>query len=175
MANAKVERVDQIESSNVLAIIEGSTDSRRIEVKRLLPYSIGQVWEALVDPACVSQWWGEWTIDPREGGKIELRFGSTIVPGSIKTFMPPHAFAWTWEQVGEAPSLVHFDLVELDAGKTLLTVVQTPLSCSGGSDCAAGWHSMMDRLSHFLRTGNFAPQDTARWKELYAIYQERAN
>ena len=161
-------------TNNDLGTIVGYGDTRRVEVKRSVPYPIRDVWAALVDPEAVSQWFAEASIESREGGKIVLTFEKTVVTGSIKTFVPPYVLSYTWEQEGETTSLVQFDLIEIGDDETLVTVVQTALDSPVACDVAAGWHGMLDRFVQFLGTGNYAPQDKARWQELYAAYQANA-
>lgn len=158
--------------SDQLATILGSADSYRIEVQRNLNHPIDAVWDALINPDSIAQWFAIAKVEPREGGRIELSFGKTIVTGVIKTFMPPNAFAYTWVQEGEAPSLVNFDLIPIGTSETLLTVMQTAMSALDAPDVAAGWHTMMDRFTTFLSTGGHAPQDKAAWQEIYATYKQ---
>ncbi len=174
MAKAQTGNVSSVVTNNDLGTIVGYGDTRRVEVKRSVPYPIHDVWAALVDPEAVSQWFAEASIEPREGGKIELTFGKIVVTGSIKTFVPPYVLSYTWDQEGETTSLVQFDLIEIGDDETLITVVQTALDSPVACDVATGWHSMLDRLVQFLDTGNYAPQDKARWQELYAAYQVNA-
>ena len=138
-----------------------------------MPYTIDDLWKALVDPDAVRQWFGAWSIDPQEGGDIQLGFGETIVPRSIRTISPPHTLAYTWEQDGEAPSLVQYDLLRVGDSQTLLTVSQEPLEARITVDVAPGWHSMMDRLSTYLVTRTLAAQDKDGWAQLYAPYEAK--
>ena len=171
-AQAATDRQEQPVTMDKLGTILGAAATRRVEVKRTFAVPIEDVWDALVDPEAVSQWFAPATIEPREGGRIELRFGEhTVVTGTIKTFMPPNVFAYTWEQQGETTSLVQFDLIETAADETLMTVVQTALDVGVAADVAAGWHDMLDRLSQYSRTREIVPQDKARWRALYAAYQ----
>lgn len=163
-----LDRLDRKE----LATIRGTAALRRVEVHRIYPVAITDVWQALIEPQAIARWFGSATVDPREGGQIVLTFGKTVVTCSIKTFMPPHVLAYTWEQEGESTSLVQFDLIETAAAETRVTVVQTALDAIAASDVAAGWTSMLERLSEFLRTGEFAPEDKTRWQQLYEIYQK---
>jgi uncharacterized protein YndB with AHSA1/START domain len=159
-------------TSSDLGVIQGTADRRRVEVTRVINATIEDVWNALVDPNAISQWFATASIDPREGGRIELRFGErTVVHGVLKTFMPPNVLAYTWAQEGESTSLVQFDLIETGLNETLVTVVQTALDAPVAVDVASGWHTMLDRLTQFLLTREFVPLDEARMKKLYAAYQ----
>jgi uncharacterized protein YndB with AHSA1/START domain len=160
-----------------LGIISGWGQSRRVELTRLYPCSIEQVWQTIIDPALVRLWFADFTIDPREGGRIQLDFGKIQVTGTIKTMMPPHVFSYTWEQQGESDSLVQFDLIATSENETRLTIVQTSLDAEFAADVGLGWHSMMDRLSGTLITGEFVPEDKSRWESLHQAYteQERMN
>ncbi len=160
--------------SESLASISGHGGARRVALAREIAHPIASVWRALVEPGLVEQWFAPWSIEPREGGRIELNFGDVVVSGSIKAFMPPHVLAYTWEQPGERISLVVFDLVAIRAGGTRLSVMQTALDESVSGEVAAGWHVMLDRLIEHLASGAFAPQNAARSRELHERYREIA-
>lgn len=162
---------EQMVDTNNLGTITGSGDNRCVTLKRAFDYSINDVWDALVNPDAVGKWFAPWTIDPQVDGRIKLDFGSVAVTGDIKAFTPPSRFSYTWEQAGEKTSLVQYELTELQANKTLVTITQTELEHAVTCDVAAGWHNMLDHLSQFIATGVAAVQDEAYWKKLYATYQ----
>ena len=155
-----------------LGTITGIGESRRVELVRLYPFAIEKVWQAITDPELVAQWFADFTIDPIEGGRIELNFGKVLVTGSIKTMMPPYVFSYTWEQDGETTSIVQFDLMRMSENETHLTIIQTGLDAEIAPDVGLGWHSMMDRLAVSMHTEKFEPQDKNQWKPLHEAYKE---
>ena len=122
-----------------LGIISGWGQRRRVELARLYPCSIEQVWQTITDPALVRLWFADFTIDPKEG---------------------------------ESVSLVQFDLITTSEDDTRLTIVQTSLDAEFAADVGLGWHSMMDRLSGSLITGELVPEDKSRWESLHQAYME---
>ncbi len=148
--------------NDAVAVITGNARVRRVEIRRLLRFSINRVWDAIVEPEQIEQWFTAAEIDHHENGRLRLDFGSVVVNGTIKTFMPPHVLAYTWEQEGEGTSLVCFDLVETSQNETLLTVVQTMLDEDVAFDVGSGWHIMLERLALQMATSEPASLDRER-------------
>lgn len=51
--------------------------------ERRLPYPVEAVWSAITDPAERRQWFGETTIDAREGGSIEMVATGPPLPPNV--------------------------------------------------------------------------------------------
>jgi hypothetical protein len=50
-------------------------DAHTVEFKRLLPGPIELAWDYLTKPEMLKTWFADVTLEPRVGGKIEIRFG----------------------------------------------------------------------------------------------------
>jgi uncharacterized protein YndB with AHSA1/START domain len=103
------------------------TIERRIELATELEIA----WQAVTDPDWLALWLAdEIVIDPRPGGDAEFRIGAETRTGWIEEVRPPDdggagrlAFWWA---VDNAPaSRVELTLTEIEAGRTLLRVVES--------------------------------------------------
>ena len=105
--------------------------------------------------------------------------GEEDLNGSIVAMMKPHVFEFTWHDAPEeavhpewieaaTKSLVHFDLIEIAADTTLLTLISfAPLV--GATGAAAGWHHLFEVLTVYLEEGE-ARSTPNRFDELKALY-----
>jgi uncharacterized protein YndB with AHSA1/START domain len=76
-----------------------------LNFERRLPFPIDVVWSAITDPDEREQWFGETTIDAREGGMIEMVATGPPLPSERKrmtgrTLMwdPPNVLEHEWKQ-----------------------------------------------------------------------------
>jgi uncharacterized protein YndB with AHSA1/START domain len=139
----------------------------RIERELVLPVAIERVWEALTDPAQVSQWFDIHTeIDLRPGGAAafgwekEGRFLAVV-----EDVEPLRCFSYRWCLDRDTPvdagptTQVEFTLEEV-AGGTRLSLVETGFDAIAEdvrdrhlSDNTKGWKESMDDLAKYLGTG----------------------
>jgi uncharacterized protein YndB with AHSA1/START domain len=136
----------------------------RIERELVLPVAIERVWEALTDPAEVSEWFDIHTeIDLRPGGAASFgwekdgRFRAVV-----EEVDPPRRFAYRWcldreTSVGEGPTTrVEFTLEEASEGTRLRLVEsgfaslpdQHEYQSQSGND--EGWDHELEELREFL-------------------------
>lgn len=129
----------------------GGGKYRRIEVKRMINANINNVWAALTEAEQISQWWSPGILEPQEGGRIQLGNSDCAddglpLDGKIKTFLPPHIFEFTWhEDYDPAAGLVRFELVEIDAKQTLLTVINSVPEHDQNA-ALGGWQEIAESL-----------------------------
>lgn len=157
------------------ASVAGSGPARRVEVQRTVNASIDVVWNAITNSAEVGEWWQPAEIDKREAGNIRVFMGdAAMVDGTIKVFQPPYIFEFTWNDADENAGLVRFDLVELSNTTTRITVIQY-VPVSEVIPAAAGWHSIIECLVAYLRTGKPAEfdKDSSRFSALMERLMER--
>jgi uncharacterized protein YndB with AHSA1/START domain len=119
---------------------------RRIE----LPASLEIAWQAVTDPEWLALWLAdEIVIDPRPGGEARFQTGSETRTGWIEEVCAPEdrgagRLAFWWAVDDEPASRVELTLTEIEAGRTLLRVVEsrpldvldlvgTPLRGHGGA------------------------------------------
>lgn len=69
-----------------------------VEFNRRYKASNEEVWKFLTEPERMIDWYAEATVDPRVGGKMELRFANSgaIAYAMITEFDPPKVFQHTW-------------------------------------------------------------------------------
>lgn len=107
----------------------------KIERTILLPASRERVWRAVTEPAQISRWFGEVTMDFRVGGAMTFFWdGEEHARARVAAIDPPRHFAYQWhpgsvqqfdKPFDELPlTLVEFFLEEAPGG-TQLTVVET--------------------------------------------------
>ena len=136
----------------------------RIERELVLPVAIERVWEALTDPAEVSEWFDIHTeIDLRPGGAASFgwekdgRFRAVV-----EEVDPPRRFAYRWcldreTPVGEGPTTrVEFTLEEASEGTRLRLVESGFASLPEGvrdrhlADNVSGWDESLGDLARHL-------------------------
>lgn len=118
---------------------------------RILPAPAAKVWRFLTDTSALAQWYGQGTIEPREGGAVNVMGGH--VRGVVTGWRPHGFFAHTWnvmapgETVSRFPiSYLEFALAEQD-GATRLTLTHRPVPVEMQPQTAMGWHTMLDLIA----------------------------
>lgn len=152
-----------------LGTIEAHDDHYRLTLVRRLTAKIEAVWEALTQPAQLSEWLGDVELEPREGGEIHITFdGDDGVRGRVLSFDAPHVFEFTWSDRSDAedPSIVRFEL-EADGDQTVLTLCHNRQGRRDARSTAAGWHAHLDVLDGLL------VGETRKWDDCYASVRER--
>ena len=117
-------------------------DRAVLNFERRLPFPVEVVWSAITDPQERAQWFGETTIEAREGGTIDMVATGPLLPperkrmtGRILVWDPPHVLEHEWKQ---------------------------PIVASG---VLGGTHAFLDRLEAYL-TGDELPNWAARRLEV---------
>jgi len=145
-------------------------DLHTVEYKRLLPGPIDLAWDYLTKPELLKTWFNDVTLEPRQGGAIEVRFsngkgecGAAGVHGVIREFRKPHAFAFTWVQQRSQPDgstkasdegEVRFELQQ-SGDKVLLTLRHSRIPTHELPNYGGGWHAYLDNLASRI-SGNGA-------------------
>jgi uncharacterized protein YndB with AHSA1/START domain len=149
--------------------IEG--DKAVLSFERRLPFPIDAVWSAITDPAHRDQWMGATTIDPREGGVIEMVPTGPPQPpeqkkmtGRIRVWDPPHVFEHEWNQRIVEDSVVRYELTA-DGDGTLLRFTHRGLGVRNAQGFLPGTHAFLDRLQAYL-AGDALPNWAQRYREV---------
>ncbi len=161
-----------------LTEIHGHGDTRRLQTRNTIKAPIDVVWDALTNMQHIKKWWTEGEMGSAPGEKFQLGSPEEL-RGTIVTMMKPHVFEFTWHDTPEesvhpewlnaaTKGLVHFDLIEVAAETTMLTLIQfaPPVGALGA---AAGWHHIVETFTTYVETGEANPID-ARFEELKQLY-----
>lgn len=154
-----------------LGSIEPQDDRFRLTMVRRLTAKIEAVWQAITEPAELSEWLGEVDFEPEEGSAIRIRFegdDDDAVLGRVRSFAAPHVFEFTWSGNADDPdpSVVRFEL-ETDGNHTVLTLIHSRQGRGSASGTAPGWHAHLDVLDGFLSG------EPCKWEACYAVVRER--
>lgn len=131
--------------------------------ERTLPAPVDRAWAFLTEPARLPEWYGEATIEAREGGRVELMSGH--IRGVVTGWQPSQFFAHTWNAFmpGESMSswpvtYLEFALVP-DGGSTKLTLTHRPIPGAMQPQTMMGWHTFLDMLDTAARGERVGPRN----------------
>lgn len=155
--------------------IEG--DRAVLTFERRLPFPIEAVWSAITDPEERARWFGVTTLDPREGGAIEMvATGPPLPPdrkrmtGRILVWDPPHVLEHEWRQPIVEDGVVRYELTA-DGSDTVLRFTHRGLGVRNASGFIGGTHAYLDRLQAYL-AGDALPDWMRRREEVNRAYAE---
>ena len=121
-----------------------------VRFTRILNSPVKQVWAFLTDAKLLPEWYGQGSIEPREGGTVSLMGGH--IRGVVTGWRPQEFLGYTWnvfspgEVVSQWPvSYLEFHL-ETDGSGTKLTLVHRPIPDAMQKQTAMGWHTMLDLM-----------------------------
>lgn len=103
-----------------------------------------KVWAFLTEPSRLPGWFGEGTIEPREGGAVSLMGGH--VGGVVTGWRPLTFLGYTWNvfSPGETVSAWPVSYLEFHLDGSRLTLVHRPIPEAMQKQTAMGWHTMLD-------------------------------
>ena len=126
---------------------ESGSDRQVLQFERDLVHPVERVWEALIDPVQLGQWYpfAVHAFEPGVGGRIAFDDGEgTIYYGEIREFEPPHLLSFT-----EAQDLVHIKLRAGDRGcRMIFTHTFDDPSLTEGNEI--GWRECLAELKRIL-------------------------
>jgi uncharacterized protein YndB with AHSA1/START domain len=104
-----------------------------------------QVWEAITDPAALSEWLApEVELEPHEGGEIVCRYeDGEERRGEVELVEEAERLAFHWWRPGSGSSQVEL-IVDAIAERTRLTVIET--SSAGPLLLASSWAAPLASL-----------------------------
>jgi uncharacterized protein YndB with AHSA1/START domain len=155
-----------------LAEITGKENRRRISLRRTFRATAEELWSALVEPERIRCWFAPATLEPRVGGRIEMKQpdGSKMMDGMIRVFEPPRVLEYDWVSPYET-TIVRYEL-EPDGKGTRLTLTEHLLTDKSCSRRGAGWQHHVERLDAHLR-GEASPPSEQRWRHLRDLYAQQ--
>ena len=130
---------------------------------------IGDVWNALLDPAFTRQYFHDTAFDaPPVAGepyRTSMGSGQPAIDGTIEVLEAPHRLVQTWHVLydaameAEPPSRVEWTLAEAGDGLTRLDVIHGDLARSPltWAHTKAGWEWILHGLKTLLETGEPLP------------------
>jgi uncharacterized protein YndB with AHSA1/START domain len=135
---------------------------------RALPAPPAKVWSFLTDTARLPEWFGEGSIDPREGGAVTLMGGH--VRGVVTGWKPGRFLAYTWNAFapGETESKWPVSYLEFHLDGSALTLLHRPIPEAMQKQTMMGWHTMLDLIEAGLR-GEF-PKRADLFPKNVALY-----
>ena len=140
-------------------------DRAVLTFERRLPYPVEAVWSAIANPGERAQWFGETSIDAREGGMIDMIASGPPPPpekkrmtGRILVWDPPHVLEHEWRQAIVEDSVVRYEL-QPDGDGTLLRFSHRGLGARNGLAEQRMEFVHIDRTSCSLGSHNFPPRD----------------
>lgn len=155
-------------------------DQAVLNFERRLAFPIDAVWAAITDPAERRVWFGETTIDAREGGVIDMVPDGPPLPpdgkrmtGRILVWDPPHVFEHEWRQPVVEDGIVRYELSR-DGDGTLLRFSHRGLGVRNAGGFRGGTHAFLDRLEAFL-TGEPLPDWLTRRRQVDLSLNESEN
>jgi uncharacterized protein YndB with AHSA1/START domain len=158
-----------VSERNGQLLVDG--DRAVLSFERRLPFSIDAVWSAIADPAEREQWFGKTTIEPREGGLIDMvATGPPLPPerkrmtGRILVWDPPNVLEHEWKQPIVEDGVVRYELTA-DGDGTVLRFTHRGLGARNASGFRGGTHAYLDRLEAYL-TGDPLPDWAQRRLEI---------
>lgn len=166
------------------------TDATTLQLDRLLPGPIDRVWSFLFDGELRAGWLAGGPIEPRVGGAVLLRFhnnaltgraddrpppkyaeagGPFELRGTVTAYEPPRVLAYTWNEDGDAPSHVRFELEPAGSQVRLRITHSLVASASARLSFSAGWQAHVEILAARLADAEPAPF-WARHTQLESAY-----
>jgi uncharacterized protein YndB with AHSA1/START domain len=138
-------------------------ETDRVEIRRVLPAAIEEVFRWWTEPALLERWMSpvgtvEAEVDLRVGGhlRIVMRDGPIEIEhrGEYVEIDPPRRLVFTWQsQYTDGASLVSVSLEPQGEASTTALIVHSKLPASAASSHAGGWGAMLERLEQELSLG----------------------
>jgi len=125
-----------------------------------------KIWSFLTDSKLLPEWYGEGTIEPREGGKISLMAGH--IRGVVTGWRPQKFLAYTWNvfSPGETESRFPVSYLEFTLEGSRLTLIHRPIPDAMQNQTMMGWHTMLDLIAaglggEFPKRADLFPKNAA--------------
>ena len=129
-----------------------------------------KIWAFLTDAARLPEWYGEGSIEPREGGAVSLMGGH--IRGVVTGWRVNEFLGYTWNvfSPGEAASRFPVSYLEFTVEAQRLTLVHRPIPAAMQNQTMMGWHTMLDLIEagvggNFPKRADLFPKNAA----LYGI------
>jgi uncharacterized protein YndB with AHSA1/START domain len=173
----------EAEAASVAGWITRTDDGAQVELERVISAPRAELWDALVNPARIGNWWWpvvEWPDDPERARNLEagddFALGDANMPEpqrfEVADLDDERELTLRWQGTDAELVLALSD----HAGGTMLRLRQSPTPdrmaggrLRSGADFGAGWHSIVDALVAYL-AGIPLPEGDAMWQAAYVVY-----
>jgi len=125
-----------------------------------------KIWSFLTDSKLLPEWYGEGTIEPREGGKVSLMGGH--IRGVVTGWRPQKFLAYTWNvfSPGETESRFPVSYLEFTLEGSRLILIHRPIPDAMQNQTMMGWHTMLDLIAaglggEFPKRADLFPKNAA--------------
>jgi uncharacterized protein YndB with AHSA1/START domain len=133
---------------------------------RELDGSPEKIWTFLTESSRLPEWYGEGSIEPREGGAVSLMGGH--IRGVVTGWQPHKFLAYTWNvfSPGEPISKWPISYLEFSLNGSKLTLIHRPIPQAMQNQTMMGWHTMLDLIDaglkgEFPKRADLFPKNTA--------------
>ncbi|KQO99600.1 SRPBCC family protein [Leifsonia sp. Leaf264] len=165
------------QDSAPLGSVERVDEDWRITFVREYGHQVDEVWAMLTDPGLTRLWWADARIEPRVGGRFDLRWLNSPEAGewwagAVTAWEPGRLLEFTNSEHG----LLRWELEPTDAGTRLrFTDLIRPEEERFVAMSLAGWHLHLDHLADALDgTGQdwdgWMQRWLPTWQDLHAEY-----
>jgi uncharacterized protein YndB with AHSA1/START domain len=128
--------------------------------ERSLPAKAAEIWAMLTDTKRLPNWYGEATIEPSVGGKVDLMAGH--IKGVVTQWQPPRKLAYTWNvfMPGQTVSDYPESYLALEVADGKLVLTHLPVLNEFVKRNAVGWHTFLDMVEAELKGESRQPRET---------------
>jgi uncharacterized protein YndB with AHSA1/START domain len=113
--------------------------------------SPSKLWAFLTESSLLPEWYGEGSIEPREGGRVSLMGGH--IRGVVTGWRPEKFLGYTWNvfQPGEEVSAWPISYLEFTLEDSRMILMHRPIPQAVQNQTMMGWHTMLDLLAEGLK------------------------
>ncbi|MEV5966716.1 SRPBCC domain-containing protein [Kribbella sp. NPDC051952] len=130
-----------------------------IRIDRVLPATIGRVYDAWTRADLLARWYCpnpalelKVQADVRVGGDYVVEMGPHVVRGTYLEVEPPHrlTFSWKWDGTDDEPTKVEVELSEVADGTRMLLTHTGFADAEDAANHQLGWDPEVLRLVELL-------------------------
>ncbi|TCC18104.1 SRPBCC family protein [Kribbella speibonae] len=130
-----------------------------IRIERVLPATIGRVYDAWTRADLLVQWYCpnpqldlKVQADVRTGGSYVVEMGPHVVRGTYLEVEPPHrlVFSWKWDGTDDEPTRVEVELSVVPHGTRMLLSHTGFPTAEDAANHRQGWDPEVQRLAELL-------------------------
>jgi uncharacterized protein YndB with AHSA1/START domain len=130
-----------------------------IRIERVLPATIGKVYDAWTRAALLVQWYCpnpqlelKVQADVRAGGDYIVEMGPHVVRGTYLEVEPPHrlVFSWKWDGTDDEPTRVEVELSEVADGTRMVLSHTGFANAEDAANHQIAWDPELGRLAELL-------------------------